>query len=395
MYSAVIFGQALYRLRLPLGPATVIGVILLFICIWLGVSLPLNLSESVWIWILLGYIFVASITPVWALLQPRDYLNSFLLYALLLGALLGIFILRPDVQLPAFTGLKTSLGFMFPVLFVTVACGAISGFHSLVSSGTTAKQLNSERDARVVGYGGMLTEGLLAVVALLAVSILTAGDHSARLAEVGPVALFSEGIGGFLGALGIAPMVGTSFAALAVSAFALTSLDTATRLARYAFAELFVHGHQGDGTPPPPAWTQNRYLGSAVVVAISALLVFSGQWQTIWPIFGSANQLLAALSLLAVSVWLARRGRRTTFVRLPMYFMFAVTLTALLSFAYTNLITGRYLLSALSVILFVLAIVLALNAARALRRPSGPGPGQQADPGTSPGGSDLTHETQE
>jgi carbon starvation protein len=372
----------------------VIGVVLLFICIWLGVRLPLNLSEGAWIWILLGYIFVASITPVWALLQPRDYLNSFLLYALLLGALIGILIQQPDVQLPAFTGLKSSLGFMFPVLFVTVACGAISGFHSLVSSGTTAKQLNNERDARVVGYGGMLTEGLLAVVALLAVSILTAGDHSARLAEAGPVALFSEGIGGFLSTLGITPVVGTSFAALAVSAFALTSLDTATRLGRYAFAELFVHSRDAGGTPPP-AWTQNRYLGSAVVVAVSALLVFSGQWQTIWPIFGSANQLLAALSLLAVSVWLARRGRRTAFVRLPMYFMFAVTLTALLSFAYTNLMTGQYLLGILSVVLFVLAIVLALNAARALRTGSTPGPAPEAASGDSSGGSDLAHEAQE
>ncbi len=364
---AVIFGQALYRLRLPLGIATAIGVILLFLCIWLGVSHPLTLGEGTWLWILLGYVFVASITPVWALLQPRDYLNSFLLYALLLGALIGILIQQPTIHLPAFTGLRTSLGFMFPVLFVTVACGAISGFHSLVASGTTAKQLNNERDARPVGYGGMLTEGLLAVIALLAVSILTASDHAARLAEAGPVALFSEGVGGFLGTLGIAPVVGTSFAALAVSAFALTSLDTATRLARYAFAELFIHGRETEQAPPP-SWTQNRYLGSAAVVAVSALLIFSGQWETLWPLFGSANQLLAALALLAVSVWLTRRGRGATFVRLPMYFMFAVTLTALLSFAYNHLLAGEYLLSGLSVVLFVLAVVLAVHAARALKK---------------------------
>ncbi|MFC1530171.1 carbon starvation protein A [Gemmatimonadota bacterium] len=379
---AVAFGQVLHRMKLPLGASTLVGVILLFLCVWLGLEMPLQAGSNLWLWLLMGYIFLASITPVWALLQPRDYLNSFLLFALLGGAVVGIVVQQPVIRLPAFTGFNNDqLGFMFPVLFVTVACGAISGFHSLVASGTTAKQLNSERDARVIGYGGMLTEGLLAVVALATAAVLTSGDYVARFAA-GPITIFSEGVGGFVSSLGIDPVVGTSFAALAVSAFALTTLDTGTRLGRYAFAELFTHtvsgaatgkstspGTEASATLPssPPAWTQNRWIGSGLIVAASALLAFSGQWQVIWPIFGSANQLLAALALLAVSAWLARQGKRALFTRIPMYFMFTVTLTALITFAYRNLADGKIFMGFLSILLFTLAVVLAILAFRSLR----------------------------
>ncbi len=360
---AVAFGQVLHRMKLPLGASTLVGVILLFLCVWLGLEFPLQAGSNLWLWLLMGYILIASITPVWALLQPRDYLNSFLLLALLGGAVVGIVVQQPVIRLPAFTGFNNDqLGFMFPVLFVTVACGAISGFHSLVSSGTTAKQLNSERDARVVGYGGML-------------AVLTSGDYAARFAA-GPITIFSEGVGGFVSSLGIDPVVGTSFAALAVSAFALTTLDTGTRLGRYAFAELFTHTTTttgGEGTSAgtttsiPPAWTQNRWFCSGLIVAASALLAFSGQWQVIWPIFGSANQLLAALALLAVSAWLARLGKRALFTRIPMYFMFTVTLTALITFAYRNLADGKIFMGFLSILLFTLAVVLAILAFRSLR----------------------------
>lgn len=365
---AVAFGQVLRRMRLPLGASTVVGVVLLFLCVWLGLEFPLRAEGTLWLWLLMGYIFVASITPVWALLQPRDYLNSFLLFALLLGAVVGIVVQQPVIRLPAFTGFSNDqLGFIFPVLFVTVACGAISGFHSLVASGTTAKQLNTERDARVVGYGGMLTEGLLAIVALTTAAVLTSGDYATRFAA-GPITLFSEGIGGFASSLGIDPVVGTSFAALAVSAFALTTLDTGTRLGRYAFSELFIHTTAGDDGRTPPAWTQNRWIVTSLIVGASALLAFSGQWQVIWPIFGSANQLLAALALLAVSAWLARKGQRALFTLIPMYFMFAVTLTALITFAYRNLMAGKLFIGFLNILLFTLAVVLAILAFRALRR---------------------------
>ncbi|MFC1545475.1 carbon starvation protein A, partial [Gemmatimonadota bacterium] len=276
---AVAFGQVLHRMKLPLGASTLVGVILLFLCVWLGLEFPLQAGGTLWIWLLMGYIFIASITPVWALLQPRDYLNSFLLFALLGGAVVGIVVQQPVIRLPAFTGFSNDqLGFIFPVLFVTVACGAISGFHSLVASGTTAKQLNTERDARIVGYGGMLTEGLLAVVALATAAVLTSGDYAARFAA-GPITVFSEGIGGFASSLGIDPVVGTSFAALAVSAFALTTLDTGTRLGRYAFSELFTHTTAGVDSRTPPAWTQNRWIVTALIVVASAALALSGQWQ--------------------------------------------------------------------------------------------------------------------
>ena len=376
---AVLFGQALYRFRLPLGPATVVGVILLFACVWAGVRWPIQMSEGFWTGFLIVYIFAAAVTPVWALLQPRDYLNSFLLYSVLLGAVVGVLVARPTVQMPAFTGFTSNLGFIFPVLFVTVACGAVSGFHSLVASGTTAKQLDNEKDARVVAYGGMLIEGLLAVIALITVAVLASGDYAGSLAELGPVTLFSQGVGSFLGAIGISPQVGTSFAALAVSAFALTSLDTCTRLGRYAFAELFEWGAGGD--KPAAPWTQNRWIGTGLVVAAGGGLALSGQWQAIWPIFGSANQLLAALALLAVSIWLAHRGRSALFTRIPMYFMFAVTLSALISFTYRNAVNGHYLLAMLSLWLFVLAVVLAVLANRSLRRGS-VGPAGMDQPAT-------------
>jgi len=369
---ALLFGQALYRYRLPLGPATLVGVILLFACVWAGVRWPLQLSEGFWTGFLVIYIYAAAVTPVWALLQPRDYLNSFLLYAVLLGAVAGILVARPVVLMPAFTGFTSDLGFIFPVLFVTVACGAVSGFHSLVASGTTAKQLDNEKDARVVAYGGMLIEGLLAVIALITVTVLTSSDYASRFIELGPVTLFSQGVGSFLAAIGIDPTVGTSFAALAVSAFALTSLDTCTRLGRYAFAELFEWGARGD-TPAAP-WTQNRWIGTAIVVAAGGGLAASGQWQAIWPIFGSANQLLAALALLAVSIWMAHRGRRALFAKIPMYFMFAVSLTALVMFTYGNAklamqgMPEKWLLAMLSLWLLVLAVVLAMLANRSLRR---------------------------
>lgn len=364
---ALLFGQALYRYKLPLGPTTLFGVILLFAGVWAGVAWPIQLSESFWTWFLLVYVFLASVTPVWALLQPRDYLNSFLLYAVMFGALAGIIVARPEIQLPAFTGWTSNLGSIFPVLFVTVACGAVSGFHSLVASGTTAKQLDSERDARPVAYGGMLIEGLLAVVALCTVAVLSSSDHAARLAAVGPVTLFSEGVGGFMTALGLPLRTGTAFAALAVSAFALTSLDTCTRLGRYAFAEFFERGGLSGKPSSAPAWTQNRYVGTSFVVITGGGLALSGQWQAIWPIFGSANQLLAALALLTVSIWLAHKGSRALFARIPMYFMFAVTLTALISFSYQNIVRGKWLLGILSIWLFVLAVVLALLAYRSLR----------------------------
>jgi len=245
---------------------------------------------------------------------------------------------------------------MFPVLFVTVACGAVSGFHSLVSSGTTSKQLDKESDARVIGYGGMLIETVLGVLALITAGVLTGDKLTELLNAGGPVGVFSHSVGNFLSAIGISPAAGTSFAALAVSAFALTTLDTATRLGRFIFQELMTMG---------PAKNENetdtmsaRILATAVTVVAGSALALSGKWLAIWPIFGSANQLLAALALLAISVWLAKIGKDNKATLIPMLFMFAVTLTALGTLVLKNFGAGNILLAIIGTILFLLAIVL-------------------------------------
>ena len=387
---AIVFGLSIYRMNAPLAVATIVGVALLLTCVWLGVKFPLIFSsvesqgQAIWTWILLVYIFVASVTPVWILLQPRDYLNSFLLYLVLLGAFIGIFFTNPTVETPAFTNfIHPKLGSLFPILFVTVACGAISGFHSLVSSGTTAKQLNHESDARVVGYGSMLIEGLLAVIALITVITIAKEDYL-KFFPIGgrgnPIGLFANGVGSFVEKLGIPLNVGITFAALAVSAFALTSLDTATRLGRFAFQEFF----KSDKPTHFQNLLTNRFVATFFTVLPAGILALSGSYQAIWPIFGSANQLLAALALLAGSVWLSKKRQKNEFLRYPMYFMFAVTLSALVILVYQKIrliinyyqdkavpesfnLLSTYILAIIAILLFVVAIILVNEAYQKLK----------------------------
>ncbi len=306
--------------------------------------------------ILLGYIFVASVTPVWILLQPRDYLNSFLLYAMLIGGVVGVLLFNPSIQIPAFNGFTVVSGettqYLFPFLFVTVACGAISGFHSLVGSGTTSKQLDSEKDVKLVGYGSMLIEGVLAVIALITVGYLAKGQAG----ELGgPIAIFSAGLGNFMTAFGLPFEIGNSFTALAISAFALTSLDTATRLARFIFQEFF--SKTGEDMSKSKNIFVNRYVSTGITVILSAALAFKG-YKVIWPIFGSANQLLAAIALLALAVYLKKANKNYMVALLPMIAMFAVTLTALTFLIKTNIATGNFVLLFFAVALFILSFVL-------------------------------------
>lgn len=371
MISAILFGVMIYRLKLNLTLATLIGIILMGLSIYLGLNFPLQLDKSVWQLILLAYVFIASITPVWILLQPRDYLNSFLLYAILAGGLIGVFFANPTVNLPAFNTFNLEkVGFLFPALFVTVACGAISGFHSLVGSGTTAKQLNKETDARIVGYGGMLIEGLLAVLSLVAVASLVNDEFIQILKSKGAVAAFSTGVAKFLNSipfLGISVETGQTFSALAVSAFALTSLDTATRLARYMFQEFFeMNISQEKEKAKDTTILQNRFFATSITVILGAALTFSGQSMSIWPVFGSANQLLAALALLALTVYVAHLKENKLFVLIPMLFMFSVTLTALGMLIYTNFVSNNFILSLISSLLFILAVLLGLKAYQVL-----------------------------
>ncbi|UZD24782.1 carbon starvation protein A [Algoriphagus halophytocola] len=344
---------------------TIIGVVLMYFFVYLGMLVPIVLEYNTWVLILLGYAFIASVTPVSMLLQPRDYLNSFLLYGMIIAAVLGVFIANPEIQMSNeihFT--DENLGFIFPVLFVTIACGAISGFHSLVASGTTSKQLDRESDAKVVGFGGMLIESFLAIISVGAVVVLTRTDYAAQLSSTGPVALFSNGLGGMIASLGISEQFAIGFVALTVSAFALTTLDTCTRLARFTLQEYFEDVPQAAGQ----FLATNRYVSTGIVILFSILLLLSGEFTTLWPIFGSANQLLAALALLTIAVWLIKKKVNALFVTIPMFFMFTVTLASLGLFAWKNFKDEVYVLSIIAALLFILAISLMVLATKSLKK---------------------------
>lgn len=347
---------------------SVVGAVLIYYFVFLGTQMPLVLDFELWIYLLLIYAFLASVTPVSMLLQPRDYLNSFLLYGLIIFAVVGIFIANPVIEMDTSVTLAPEkLGFIFPVLFVTIACGAISGFHSLVASGTTSKQIDKEEDVKIVGFGGMLIETFLAIIALGAVIVINRTDYLTKLDTQGPVSLFAEGLGTMITSLGIPEGFAIGFVALTVSAFALTTMDTCTRLARFTLQEYFedVKG------PVGRTLSTNRYISTAVVVLVSVLLLQSGGFSTLWPIFGSANQLLAALALLAISVWLIKKKVKATFVTIPMFFMFTVTLSSLGIFAWQNFQNQVYVLSIISAVLFVLSVVLILFARQSLKRNKG------------------------
>lgn len=352
---AILFGLAVYQMRMNFVVASFIGVILLFSCIWLGMQFPLQLSATTWIFILLIYAYVASVLPVWVLLQPRDYLNSYLLYGMMIGGFISVLFFNPTIELSAFTGFyNETLGPLFPILFITIACGAISGFHSLVASGTTAKQLNSEKDGRFIAFGGMLIEGFLAVIVLLSVAYLSTGAFAERLASTGgPIPTFAHGLAEFMNAFGLPVATGVTFVSLAASAFLMTTLDSATRLGKFGVQE-FAEGRS--------KLFNNQHVATLVVVVGAGVLALSGTWSTLWPLFGSANQMLGALALMAVSVWLIRRGINSLFTLIPMLFMFVVTFSALIVLMVNNFLAKNYFLAIAGFILFVLCIFLIFEA---------------------------------
>ncbi|MET3508362.1 carbon starvation CstA family protein [Halalkalibacter oceani] len=357
---AIIFGFLVNQLRMNFVVSSVLGVVAMLIAIWVGISFPLHLSATTWSLILLGYAYVASVMPVWLLLQPRDYLNAFLLYGMIIGATVGILIAAPTIQMPAYTGFNhETMGFLFPILFITIACGAISGFHSLVSSGTTAKQLDNERNGKFIAYGGMLLEAFLAIIAIGSVAYLTQADFAARLEALGgPIGTFAAGIGYFMSFWGISESVAVTFTALTASAFLLTTLDSATRLMRYAVQEITENR--------APQAFQNSHVATVTGLIGAAALALTGTWEQVWPLFGSANQMLGALALLAVAVWLKKTGARNFYVVIPMVFMFLVTVAALGVLMYNNFVASNWLLFGSAFVLFVLCIFLALEGWRSI-----------------------------
>lgn len=352
---AILFGIAVNQMRINFVMASTVGVVIMFACIWIGIQFPIQLSATTWIIILLIYSYVASILPVWVLLQPRDYLNSYLLYGMMLGGFIGILVANPTIQLAGFTGFyNDTLGPLFPILFITIACGAISGFHSLVASGTTAKQLDSERNGRFIAYGGMLIEGFLAVIVVISVAYLTTGAFTERLADSGgPIPTFALGLGHFMNAFGLPLSTGVTFVSLAASAFLLTTLDSATRLGKFGVQE-FAEGKS--------KLFENQHVATLVIVVGAAALALSGTWADLWPLFGSANQMLGALALLAVSAWLIKIGVKSLFTLIPMVFMFVLTLSALAVLMYQNFIISNWLLTISGFVLFVLCIFLIIEA---------------------------------
>jgi len=369
---AIGFGLFVYRLKLPVLWSSIIFVPLVFVAIWVGQKIPILAAKvpiiigrdpgKTWDLALIFYCFVASTTPVWILLQPRDYLSSYLLYASVLGGFLGILFGGFDINYPMFTGWSTSqLGPLFPMLFITVACGACSGFHSIVASGTTSKQLNNETDARTIGYGAMLIEGIVAVVALATVVML--GKNDALISKA-PLVIYGQGMSKFLSTFGLSQNIGFSFGLLALSTFILTTLDTATRLGRYIFEEFFnLKGAQ---------WRYFSTIATLILPTIFVLITLKGPdgnpmpaWKVIWPIFGATNQLLAGLVLLVGVLWLKKNGKKAFFLIIPMAFMNIMTIVALL------LLLKQYKFSAVGIIaaiLLLLAAVLIFEAYKVFKK---------------------------
>ena len=339
---AIIFGFFVYRKNAPIGPATIIGIIGIVVITFTGLNVGFNMGRTFWVLFIAVYITLASLLPVWILLQPRDYLSSFLLYGMMIIAFVGVVGSGATVELPAFTGWKGVNGNsnLFPVLFITVACGAVSGFHALIGSGTTAKQLNSEKDAKVIGYGAMIIESALAIVSLIAVGVLfkeTNIGGGDKFLLSAPPTIFAGGVATMVATMfgGVAdfsnPVYDTVYTllTLAVSVFALTSLDSGTRLARYLFAELFVpEGKTRDDLTGIAKFFATPIVGTLLMVIVGCGMGFMGLSQ-IWGVFGAANQLLAGIAMLAVAAWLANIGKNNKMFIVPMIFMLAATISSL------------------------------------------------------------------
>ena len=353
MLLAVAFGYVRRRLPISLTVATLIFLLLMAGCIRLGLLLPLVLAKNTWMLLIIVYIAVASVTPVWVLLQPRDYLNSFLLFALIALAALGLLIVNPPIEMAAFTGFRAENMTLFPLLFVMVACGAISGYHAMFASTTTSKQVNNERDLRPVAMGGMLVESLLAVLALLIAATLTRARFGELYHNGGPIAIFSSGIAALTTKFHVPTEISASFVVLAISSFALTSLDSVARVARSIVQEI-AHKNETIAALHLTPTLRSPFGATLVTVALGGAAAFS-PWQKIWPIFGCANQLIAALTLVTLYVWLKKTGRIYGVLVLPMIFMLVVAASGLAQLSTTSIRTHSHLLAAVALMLLGLA----------------------------------------
>lgn len=326
MVFAVIFGLIQKKFNLSGWKEAVVGLLCVVASFAIGMHFPLILSKDAWSYITFVYIFFAAVLPMWLLKQPRDYMTTFMFIGMIAGAVIGLLVAHPTMNLPVFTGFTNEkLGTMFPILFVTVACGAVSGFHSLVSSGTSSKTIENEKDMTKVGYGAMVLESLLAVLALCVAGAAASQDGTP--ASGTPFQIFSRGVAGFFEMFGIPVHFATVFMTMCVSALALTSLDAVARIGRMSFQELFAVDDMKSAKP----WRKvlcNPYFSTIITLLFGFVLTKIG-YANIWPLFGSANQLLSALVLITLCVFMKVTGRSNKMLFPPMIIMLCVTFTAL------------------------------------------------------------------
>lgn len=358
---AIIFGLIQKKVgKMKEWVRAVVAIALLVVMFVIGMKLPMYATKTAWIYIVMAYLFLASVMPMWLLMEPRDYMTTFMLLGMIIGAVVGVIAEHPTMKLNAFNGFNVDGSYLFPTLFVTIACGAVSGFHSLVSSGTSSKTISNEKDMPMVGYGAMVVESLLGVIALVVVGAVAVNGTKP---EGTPFSIFSTGVAGFFEKFGIPVQVATVFMTMCVSALALTSLDSVARIGRMSFQELF-YGDTTD-TSKMPGWQKvltNKYFATIITLFFGYLLTLGG-YNNIWPLFGSANQLLAALVLIALAVFLKTTGRTGWTLYIPMFVMLAVTFTALIQKTIalvSNIVSGQatFLVDGLQFIVAILLMVL-------------------------------------
>ena len=372
MVFAVIFGLIQKQCKVSGWKEVVLGLVCTVAALGIGMNLPMVADKATWSYITFAYIFLASVLPMWLMKQPRDYMTTFMFAGMIIGATLGLVVAHPNMNLPVYTGFHNdNLGNLFPILFVTVACGAVSGFHSLVSSGTSSKTVANEKDMLKVGYGAMVLESLLAVLALCVAGAAAAADGTAAAGT--PFQVFSGGVAGLLEMFGVPVYVASCFMTMCVSALALTSLDAVARIGRMSFQELF----SVDDMEQAEGWRKlfcNTYFSTIVTLAFGYILTQVG-YSNIWPLFGSANQLLSALVLITLCVFLKVTGRENKTLFPPLIIMLCVTFTALVQRTIGlvkafNAGTAVFMVEGLqliiAILLMVLGVVIVVNSGKEL-----------------------------
>ena len=360
---AMLFGLIQKKMHFTGWKEITLGLVCTVAAFVIGMNLPLVTTKAVWTYLVFAYIFLAAVLPMWFLMQPRDFMTTFMFVGMILGAVVGLVVAHPSMNLPAFTGFHNETsGDLFPILFVTVACGAVSGFHSLVSSGTSSKTIANEKDMPKVGFGAMLLESLLAVLALCVAGAAAAADGTAATGT--PFAIFSAGVAGFLEMFGIPKYAAQCFMTMCVSALALTSLDSVARIGRMSFQELF----SVDDMEHAEGWRKvlcNKYFSTILTLLCGYVLTQIG-YANIWPLFGSANQLLSALVLITLCVFLKVTGRENRTLFPPLVVMLCVTFTALIERTVAlvkaySAGTAVFLVEGLQLIIAVLLMILGIT----------------------------------